>query len=240
MVRGDPSRWLGKFRNLERRFVDLLPAVWPRCVAELARLSPQPLENDITKRLFMEMKKQRRRPGRLCYQLALLEERPGGAVATKGFIDLVVLLGRDEDHYVAFECKRLNVAGDGGRASLAGPYVADGVARYVREQYARRLPLGGMIGYVLDGDLGWAEQRVVEEMARSGTLLLADSAPVPMPPVGCVRRLLTTHARPGESRAFEVWHTLVPFSRAPGGSRQDDRGRRRDPPTKEPAARGKG
>ena len=49
--------------------------------------------------------------------------------------------------------KRLNVPRDDGRRSLAKKYVMDGLSRFTTGQYSENLPVGCMLGYVLDGDV---------------------------------------------------------------------------------------
>ena len=49
--------------------------------------------------------------------------------------------------------KRLNVPRDDGRRSLAKKCVMDGLSRFTTGQYSENLPVGCMLGYVLDGDV---------------------------------------------------------------------------------------
>lgn len=58
-----------------------------------------------------------------------------------------------EDIYFCLECKRLNVVHEGHVRSYASEYVASGVTRFVSGQYASRVRHGGMLGYVLDGNV---------------------------------------------------------------------------------------
>jgi len=112
---------------------------------------------------------------------------------------------------VAFECKRLNVTSKNGILSLTGLYVKKGMMRYVCAQYARELPLGAMIGYVLDGNTGAAEARLVSAITARALALRSSTRPVILNPIGFVRRLATSHHRLGETRAFEVRHALLPY-----------------------------
>lgn len=70
-----------------------------------------------------------------------------------GRIDLRLIHGYRDDVYFAIECKRLNVISNGGRSSLAGAYVEKGMMRFITGQYARGLDKGGMLGYVMDGNV---------------------------------------------------------------------------------------
>src|SRR3546814_19585245 len=77
---------------------------------------------------------------------------PDGQAYSKGKVDMCVVLDPGREHYLAYECKRLNVQHNGSRHSRATRYVTEGVTRFVTEQYAADLPTGCMLGYVLDGD----------------------------------------------------------------------------------------
>ena len=56
--------------------------------------------------------------------------------------------------------KRLNVPRDDGRRSLTKEYVMDGLSRFTTGQYSENLPVGFMLGYVLDGDVKYVAGRV--------------------------------------------------------------------------------
>ena len=98
------------------------------------------------------------------YWIQFYFEPPGysasGAAYSKGKIDMAVFLDQDGEKYLAYECKRLNVVNKGSRESLATKYVKDGVKRFVTEQYAEHLPTGAMLGYVMDGDISFAQSKV--------------------------------------------------------------------------------
>jgi hypothetical protein len=93
-----------------------------------------------------------------------------GVAQVGGYLDISILffIGKSRP-YLAVECKRLNVTGtDGYCRSLATEYVEEGMMRFVTEQYASEWPLGGMIGYVMDGDVASAYSSVrgrIEERA---------------------------------------------------------------------------
>lgn len=56
--------------------------------------------------------------------------------------------------------KRLNVPRDDGRRSLAKEYVMDGLSRFTTGQYSENLPVGFMLGDVLDGDVKYVASSV--------------------------------------------------------------------------------
>jgi hypothetical protein len=198
MLIGNPALWLARFQDVEQRLINRLPDVWP---VSIAGLTGQPHEDQITRRLVLHLRKdpETRKLGAIHIQLPLLEEQQRGDVVTKGYIDMAIVLGENPECYVAFECKRLNVVTKGGLSSLAGAYVEHGMLRYVCAQYARDLPLGGMIGYVLDGDTLGAEQRVCAAILTRSAMLCSSSGPVVSAPISFVRRLTTAHVRSGET-----------------------------------------
>jgi hypothetical protein len=72
-----------------------------------------------------------------------------------------------------------HVVAEGKRSSLAGKYVEEGMARFVTGQYAQGLDKGGMVGYVMDGQLDDAilavkdaveSRRKLLKMAKKATL----------------------------------------------------------------------
>ena len=93
---------------------------------------------------------------------------------------------------------------NGARQSLATPYVNEGVKRFVTEQYAEGLPVGCMLGYVLDGDMGFAQARVHAAIALT-------NGPDSASPIACVERFTTDHTRPASGELIHVRHSLLPF-----------------------------
>ncbi len=70
-----------------------------------------------------------------------------------GRLDLRFIHGYRRKVYFSIECKRLRVNPPSGFKSLASEYVTDGMCRYFNGQYAQGLDKGGMLGYVMDGDI---------------------------------------------------------------------------------------
>lgn len=58
--------------------------------------------------------------------------------------------------FFTVECKRLRIDSPRGIISNADKYVEEGVQRFVDGRYSAGLPCGGMIGYVVDGDISAA------------------------------------------------------------------------------------
>lgn len=119
----------------------------------------------------------------------------------------------------AYECKRLNLVRQDGRRSLAGDYVQDGLSRFVVEQYAEGLPLACMLGYVLDGDLEYAESNVRTRIAelRGEVGLVAE--PRDAAPIGESKRFFSRHRRQSGAE-IEVRHALFPVGPGPQAAGQ--------------------
>lgn len=110
-------------------------------------------------------------------------------------LDLRFLHGYREDVYLALECKRLNVTYDSGFRSKASEYVHKGMRRFVDQKYARGLRHGGMIGYVMDGNVEAAVSAIEAQLAKHRKVLLL---PVP--------RLRLSSLVPGKRNIRETVH----------------------------------
>jgi hypothetical protein len=76
-----------------------------------------------------------------------------------------------EDIYFCLECKRLNVVSGGTTRSYASEYVLFGMLRFVTGQYAKAVRHGGMLGYVLDGNVSHAMTNVEANIQSRGSAL---------------------------------------------------------------------
>ena len=210
---GDPAIWADRFRSLDTRFLQRVVAIWPRCVAVL---QSHPPEDAITINLVHLLRKDAG-ARRLFHWLALQYEPLGftaeGAAYSKGRIDMALLVDREHERYLAYECKRLNVVRQGRRHSLATLYVTDGVARFVTEQYAEGLSVGCMLGYVMDGDVVAAQTKVRTAIDRHGSGIGLTTEPEQESSIGEATRFLSRHLRAASGREIEVRHALLPFDR---------------------------
>jgi hypothetical protein len=86
--------------------------------------------------------------------LQMVELDPAEA-ETQGRMDIVFSpLAPREDIYFCLECKRLNVVSpDGVVRPYASEYVTQGMFRFIRGRYAALVRQGGMLGYVLNGNI---------------------------------------------------------------------------------------
>lgn len=217
MVVGDPSEWANHFNSIDERLVARIEALWPQC---LTVLPAHPEEDKITINLRSLLVKDAE-ARRIFYYLEYQFEPEGftadGLAFSKGQIDLAVLLDQGCTHYLAYECKRLNINNGGARQSLATRYVNEGVKRFITEQYAEGLPVGCMLGYVLDGDVPFAIASVHTAIGTNKYEIGLSTGPDGMAPIGITERFSTNHVRPGSGHAIHVRHSLLPFPKTDKG-----------------------
>ncbi len=211
MLVGDSTEWVGRFRSLDARFMERIAEVWPDC---LSRLPSQPHEDTITANLVNHRQRDpgvRRYFHWIGFQYEPFGYTPEGMAYSRGRVDMAVLLDQDRDTYLAYECKRLNVKSGSGRRSLAGKYVRDGISRFVKGQYSESLPVGCMLGYVLDGDLGFATARVHAKIVECRRLIALVDGPRSDDAIGCAIRYYSRHRREATGGEIEVRHALLPM-----------------------------
>ena len=204
-----------KLPDLDRKFLCCAARVWWSCIAPLPSDSH---ENAITRALVRGLVRDpvARRLFLCIYQFVPLACTDDGRVVEKGQIDMAMIVDQDQEHYLAYECKRLNVTRrDGTRRALAQEYVDKGVMRYVTEQYAEDLPTGCMMGYVMDGDMSFARARIRVAMTGSRAVLGLQGDLRAQDPIGRFQRFATDHVSGG--RSIEILHALLPFVNDPDG-----------------------
>ena len=228
MTGGTPATWAARLRSLDVRFLQRVVDVWPEC---LRTLPDQPREDDITFNLVVRLRDDRhvrRWFHFVAFQFHPPGYEPNGLAYSKGRIDVaVLLLDPLAEGYLAYECKRLNhVREDGRRRSLAGEYVTDGLSRFVTEQYSENLPVGCMLGYVLDGDVAYAASSVRKKITACRRKIALIGQPKDEAAVGVATRFSSRHRRQGDGE-IEVRHALLPM-RPDGTAAGDAPGRGHD------------
>lgn len=206
MLIGDVKEWVDNFSSFDDRFLERIAAAWPACMAVLP---DQPTEDNITINLVDHLAKDvvvRRLCHWVEYQFEPFGLAADGSKYSKGIIDIAVLFDWDRERYLAYECKRLNVINDGSRSSLATLYVTHGMMRFLSEQYAEQLPVGCMLGYVLDGDVPFANSRIADAIGSHVPLALAEG-PTTLAAIETIERFRTRHTRQTGSQ-IEIRHAL--------------------------------
>ena len=208
MIEGENQAWINRFRTYDRKFLQGVMRVWR---AAISALPDNPEEDAITAALVFKLRSDPKTRTLFHYydfQHPPIRSTDEGQVDGHRLrIDVAAVVDQERNTYIAYECKKLNVLGaDGARRSQAGAYVRDGMMRFVTEQYGRDLPVGCMLGYVMDGDVGWAYAQVVAA-AMSNKHAVGLRGRNDAPPIGVARRFVTQHKR--KERRLEMRHALL-------------------------------
>jgi hypothetical protein len=203
--------WTNRLISVDDRLIERIAFVWPACITVLpAQAEEDPITINLVDRLSKDPIVRR-----IChwveFQFEPFGTAPGGAKFSKGKIDIGVLLDWERERYLAYECKRLNVVYSGGRSSLATNYVTEGMMRFLTEQYAEGLPVGCMLGYVMDGDISFAMSQLANAISSHPPLCLM-SGPDKKEPLQNIARFLTSHTRVAKT-IIELRHALLPYVR---------------------------
>jgi hypothetical protein len=156
---GAPSEWLDLLDSLVPDIINLVVTTW----TDMPGIASDALEDPTTKTLCRLLRMNRSAsdlPFQIQIQMVELDPAEG---EDEGRMDIAFCpLVPREDIYFCLECKRLNVLKDGERRAYATEYVTKGMIRFVSGQYAAIVRHGGMLGYVLDGDVKRAMKNVGE------------------------------------------------------------------------------
>jgi hypothetical protein len=160
---GTPSEWIDLIDTLVPDILELVVATW-------ADMPPLPLdvhENPTTETLC-RLLRQNRNSSDLPFQIQVqMVELDPAAGQDQGRMDIAFCpLVPRENVYFSLECKRLNVVSGGQFRSCATEYVIHGLLRFVKGQYAAVVRHGGMLAYVLDGNVYQAIDSVAAAVSK--------------------------------------------------------------------------
>ena len=127
-----------------------------------------------------------------------------------GRIDLKFSQGFDENVYFSLECKRLRVRPHSRFDTLANKYVTQGMFRYFTGQYAKGLNKGGMLAYIMDGEVEAAIYDVTKSVEKNRIPLYMGSDDTL-----CISRLSSQQVREtyhnyGPDSRFMIYHIFLP------------------------------
>jgi hypothetical protein len=209
MTAGDPAYWDDFFQQ------NLIPAVFSHVLDTWDRMKKPgqtDLEDSISLKLYSAMvngKDRNRHPFLIKYQDVEVDINLAKETGRK---DIVVYPSFEEQVYFCLEAKRLNARVSGKQKSLADEYVKEGMQRFVDGKYGGAVRHGGMLGYVLDGQIARAIQNV-EANIRARATELGMESPVRLLPSsirqGDDAAKETQHQRPHESAKFRIHHLFV-------------------------------
>ena len=208
-VVGTPAEWADLIDPLVPQILTLVIATWE----QMPPPAPDGGEDDITTALCRALQ-QNRTARSLMFQIRTqvveLEPIPGEDL---GRMDIVFIpLVPREDIYFCLESKRLNVVKDGKTRAYASEYVNFGMLRFITGQYAKAVRHGGMIAYVLDGNVSRAITNV-EANIKSQHSALGMAPPGAFQSSAVLRddarARETHHHRAHESTPFRIHHLFM-------------------------------
>jgi hypothetical protein len=207
---GSPENWLEIMDNLVSDIIEMVIDTW-------GRLPPPAVdeqEDRISESLCIALRDSSRRSGlplQIQSQQNELAPAPG---QNRGRMDITfMLLVQREDIYFAFECKRLNVKEDNNKVRpYFSEYVRSGMSRFVSGQYAPAVRNGGMLAFVLNGDINGAIIGVENNIRAHHAELNMDppgvfAASSTRPDDPRVRE--TVHRRTGSLGQFTIHHLFM-------------------------------
>lgn len=210
MIFGNGAVWADSFKRYDERLLERICEILPTCVAALGN---NPHEDQITINLvdrFHLDEVIRKMFHHWEYQFEPFGQDENGVSYSKGKIDFVAFWDMEREKYLAYEAKRLNIKTKKGTESKARVYVTEGLVRFVTEQYSEGLPVGCMLGYVLDGNAATVQPKIGKAIADNSTLVRLLSGPSPLPDINTAKRFETDHERQGCGTQINVRHALIP------------------------------
>ncbi len=209
-ILGNRDEWISLLDSLIPEIVNLILEAW----ALMGQIAPDSKEDPVSEELCKRLRSTKRHlqlP--LCVNTQHVELDSKARGVDQGRIDIVFTpLVPDESIYFALECKRVNVAqADGSTRGYHSEYVSEGLMRFVSGQYANEVRHGGMLAFVLDGNVSKAMKGVVRNIKTKTVLLGLTSAGVEasqyLPTNESVRQ--TTHQRTATAGEVVVQHFFM-------------------------------
>jgi hypothetical protein len=129
-----------------------------------------------------------------------------------GRLDLRFIYGFRRKVYFSIECKRLRFTFDSGFDSLANEYVTNGMYRYFNGQYAQDLDKGGMLGYVMDGEVDKSIEDVRKAIeSRRSDLYMEQDGTLCNCSILSSGQVKETFHRYGPENKFIIYHIFLPL-----------------------------
>ena len=147
---GSPADWVDFIESQVPAIVGLMVETW----AAMPAPAGNELEDQVSESLCRSLRQSRNRcdlPFRIDTQLVELDPAAG---EDQGRMDIVFSPPVPRENiYFCLECKRINVRGGDGVRPYFAEYVRFRMLRFVRGQYANSVRNGGMLAFVLDGNI---------------------------------------------------------------------------------------
>lgn len=208
-VYGNPEQWQDLLDSLVPDIIELVLSAWQT----MPSIAPDSKEDPVSLELCRQL-----RAKRALSELPLTVhpqtvELSDDAEIDDGRIDLTFHpLVPSEEVYFALECKRVNVLQpNGGVRRYFAEYVTQGLMRFVTGQYSRAVLHGGMLAFVLDGDVEKAIDGILGNIvAKRSAIALIDEKIRPSrfaPENEWLRE--TAHSRSVEAGNVLIQHLFV-------------------------------
>ncbi len=238
-VVGTPTEWVDLIDPMVPQIIDLVLATW----GAMPPPASDDREDDISNRLCAALRQSRNRTDyqfQIHPQSVILEP---GADEELGRLDIAFWpLIPSEEVYFCLECKRLNVVCNGKTRAYCAEYVVHGMLRFVTGQYSRAVWHGGMLGYVLDGDVPGAMANV-EENIRNRHAELGMQSPGSLGPSSIRQHdpfaRETRHRRQQQKRLFRLHHLFLATATGKGPAATPKGSKAPMPPKAKPKSKGK-
>ena len=212
---GNLGAWVNLLDSQVPDILSLVIEAW----GQMPDIAPDAKEDPVSETLCRKLRQSRNRcdlPLRIDTQLVELDP---AADEDQGRMDIVFspMVPR-ESIYFSLECKRLNVlTSDGTIRPYSAEYVRFGMMRFVKGQYALQVRHGGMLAFVLDGDVASAiagisrnVQRLRNELAMKEEDHPARSGVFPDDD----RLRETSHDRAAPADPITIHHLFMPANSA--------------------------
>ena len=213
MIFENTNSWINYFKRHDERLLVRICEILPDCIETL---HDNPHEDEITVNLVNRLRSDTeiRRLFHHCqYQFEPLGYDENGIAYSKGKIDFAFFWDQDQEKYLAYEAKRLNIKTTTGTTlSLATAYVTEGLVRFVSEQYSEGLPVGCMLGYVMDGNTKTARAKIIKSITENNQLVGLIAGPSALPAIASAIRMTSDHQRRKSGEKINIRHALVPCS----------------------------
>jgi hypothetical protein len=147
---GSPAAWVDLIDTQVPGILAMIIETWEAMPAPAANAKEDPVSEALC-RLLRQSRNRCDLPFRIDSQMVELDPAAG---EDQGRMDIVFSppVPR-EDIYFCLECKRINVRTAEGIRPYFAEYVQYGMFRFVRGQYAKVVRNGGMLAFVLNGDV---------------------------------------------------------------------------------------
>ena len=208
-VYGNPEQWQDLLDSLAPDIIELILSAWQT----MPSIAPDSKEDPVSLELCRQLRAKRALSELPLTVHTQTVELSDDVDIDDGRIDLTFHpLVPSEEIYFALECKRVNVLQPNGSVRrYFGEYVTQGLMRFVTGQYSRAVRHGGMLAFVLDGDVETAIEGILRNIiAKRSEIGLIDEKIGPSrfaPENDWMRE--TTHSRSVEAGNVLVQHCFV-------------------------------